>query len=498
MNNALRMFLIAILVTSPLKAEKSVITIGSKKFTESVVLGEIVTQLVESDGLKTIHKAELGGTRILFNALMNDEIDIYPEYTGTIKQEILKEKRLKNDGAIPAILAEMGIGITASIGFNNTYALGVKSSTAEKYNLQTISSLRNFTDLKFGFSNEFIDRGDGWNSLKEFYNLEPKSVTGMDHDLAYRALDSGQIDLIDVYATDAEISYYNLKILTDDKKFFPVYNAVYLYRLSLKKSHPQIVASLGSIAGRISENRISNLNAMVKMDKIPESEVAAEFLKSEFGIERTVESNSVLSNVIERTVEHLFLTVTALMMGILVALPLGVVAYKTPRLEKLILGLVGIIQTIPALALLVLMIPLLGISEPPAIAALFLYSLLPIVRNTHSGLTDISKPIIDSARALGLGWFYRLIRVELPLASSTIIAGIKTSAVITIGFATLGALIGAGGYGQPILTGIRLDDFGLIMQGAVPAGIMALLAQGLFDLLEKLVVPRGLRIGTND
>jgi osmoprotectant transport system permease protein len=163
-----------------------------------------------------------------------------------------------------------------------------------------------------------------------------------------------------------------------------------------------------------------------------------------------------------------------------------------------ILGAAGIIQTIPSLALFVFMIPLLGIGGPPAVAALFLYSLLPIIRNTHAGLSDIAAPIRESAQALGLPRAARLRRIELPLAGRAILAGVKTSAVINVGTATLAALIGAGGYGQPILTGIRLDDIGLILQGAVPAAVLSLVVLGIFEATERLVVPRGLRIRTTD
>ncbi|MGD2113086.1 MAG: ABC transporter permease, partial [Gammaproteobacteria bacterium] len=148
------------------------------------------------------------------------------------------------------------------------------------------------------------------------------------------------------------------------------------------------------------------------------------------------------------------------------------------------------------LALFVFMIPLLGIGGPPAIVALFLYSLLPIIRNTYAGLRDIPPAIIESAEALGLPARARLRLVELPLATRAILAGIKTAAVINVGTATLGALIGAGGYGQPILTGIRLDDTALILQGAIPAAVLALLVQGLFELVERRLLPRGLRLGT--
>ena len=142
-----------------------------------------------------------------------------------------------------------------------------------------------------------------------------------------------------------------------------------------------------------------------------------------------------------------------------------------------------------------------GIGGPPAVVALFLYSLLPIVRNTCTALTEIPPPLREAALALGLPSTARLRYIELPMAMPSILAGIKTSAVINVGAATLGALIGAGGYGQPILTGIRLDDTGLILEGAIPAAGLALLVQGFFDLIERIAVPKGLRLrrpGVND
>jgi osmoprotectant transport system permease protein len=160
-----------------------------------------------------------------------------------------------------------------------------------------------------------------------------------------------------------------------------------------------------------------------------------------------------------------------------------------------VLAAVGVLQTLPSLALLVLMIPLLGIGARPAIAALFLYGLLPVVRNTYAGLTGIAGELQEAAEALGVSPLTRLWRIELPLASPSILAGIQTSAVICVGTATLGALVGAGGFGQPILTGIRLDNVGLLLEGAVPAALLALLVQALFEWSGRLLIPRGLRLG---
>lgn len=470
------------------------IRIGSKKFTENVILGEIVCLLVQSAGLPSEHRRELGGTRVLWNALLKGDIDIYPEYTGTIRREILQKYDLQTDPDMLEKLSEFGIVMSWPLGFNNTYAVGMKKRLAEEYTVTTISDLRKYPDFKFGFTNEFMDRADGWQGLRAHYNLPQTSVRGLDHDLAYRGIDSGAIQVIDMYSTDAEIEYYGLRALEDDLKYFPRYEAVLLYRADVIERRPRLVEQLELLSGRISESKMIAMNAQAKLKGIREKQIAADFLHGMFGIQVDVSYDHFWQRLRKHTTDHLILVALSLSGAILMAIPLGILAVKISSCEKIILGVVGIIQTIPSLALLVFMIPLLGIGGPPAVVALFLYSLLPIVRNTFTGIRDIPTSMIESACALGLPPATRLRLVELPLASSTILAGVKTSAVINIGTATLGALIGAGGYGQPILTGIRLDNIGMILEGAVPAALLALLIQGLFDLAERAVVPRGLRL----
>jgi osmoprotectant transport system permease protein len=275
---------------------------------------------------------------------------------------------------------------------------------------------------------------------------------------------------------------------------FPAYEAVLLWRPGLETSAPLAVRALKRLDGRIDGDAMRAMNARAKLDHVPESIVAGDFLASAFGLASTARADGLWTRLRARTWEHLSLVLISLLAAIAAAIPLGVLAAQRPRLGQVVLGVAGVVQTIPSLALLVFMIPLLGIGARPAIVALFLYSLLPIIRNTHAGLTGIAGEYRESAAALGLPWFARLRRVELPMAMPSILAGIQTSAVLNVGTATLGALIGAGGYGQPILTGIRLDDTGLILEGAVPAALLALAAQGAFELLSRVLVPRGLRI----
>ena len=472
--------------------------VASKSFTESVVLGEIVTALARSSGTAVEHQRGLGGTRLLWEALLRGDIDVYPDYTGTLLQEILAGQTPPPGADETAWLAQQlggrGLALLGPLGFNNTYALGMQEAVADRLKVRRISDLRRHPQLRFGFSSEFMSRRDGWPGLRDRYQLPQVEVRGLEHDLAYRALAEGSLELTDLYATDAEIRHYGLRVLEDDLRFFPGYQAVLVYRRDAAARHPPAFAALRRLKGAIDEPTMIALNARAKLDRVDEAAVAADWVSQRLGVPVAATPRARASSLWRNTVEHLQLTGLSLLAAILVAVPLGILAARRPRVGQLVLGAVGIVQTIPSLALLVFMIPLLGIGTRPAIVALFLYSLLPIVRNTHSGLSDIPPPVRESAQALGLPPWAILLRIELPLATRSILAGIKSAAVINVGTATLGALIGAGGYGQPIFTGIRLDDVGLILQGAVPASLLALAVQGTFDLLERFALPRGLRL----
>ncbi len=489
-----RLSLLALLLgmlALPAWAQPQPVRIGSKQFTESVILGEIARLSARDAGVDAVHKRELGGTSILWKALQQGDIDAYPEYTGTLTQELLKDVPANADIAtLRATLKPLGIGITDSLGFDNTYAIGMPADEAADLGITRISDLRDHPDLRFGFSNEFMDRGDGWPGLQRAYALPQTRVSGMDHALSYRAAASGAVDAIDLYSTDAEIPYYHLRTLIDDRHYFPRYEAVYLYRLPLEQSAPDFVAVLHKLADRIDEHTMRAMNAAVKLEGRSDRAVAAEFLGTRVEPGR----HGLWQRLRQRSVEHVELVAISLALALALAIPLGILAARLRRLGQLVIGATGVLQTVPSLAMFVFMIPLLGIGKWPAVAALFLYSLLPIVRNTHAGLVGIAPELRESAAALGLPSHVQLRRIELPLAMRSILAGIKIAAVINVGTATLAALIGAGGYGQPILTGIRLDDVGLILQGAVPAALLALLVQGVFELVERALTPRGLRL----
>ncbi len=496
------LIILVILAVMPLSYQAPGIKIGSKKFTESVVLGELISGLAREAQNQPLHYRELGGSRLVFNALVNGEIDVYPEYTGTLMQEIFAGRSVENVEQLKDALAEEGILMTDPLGFNNTYAIGMLKTRAAELEAANFSDLGRHPQMTFGVTNEFLDRADGWKALSKHYGFDFPNVRGLDHDIAFRQLAMGSVDAMDVYATDAKITSMDLQVLKDDRDFFPRYDAVILYRAELEQSEPELVARLNSLSGKIDEATMSGLNLAVE-EGLTETQVANKFLAEQLNIAaEQAETPNLWQTLLKLTIEHLDLVRKSLIPAILIGIPIGIIADRFRLLGQCLMGLVGIIQTIPALALLVLVMPLaaavgartIGIGSFSAVLALFLYSLLPIVRNTFVGFQGIENQYRESAKALGLSSGYQLLNIELPLAMRSIMAGIKTAAVMNVGFAALGALIGAGGYGQPILTGIRLDRMDLILQGAIPAAVLALLVQWSFDLIERWVVPKGLRL----
>ncbi|MCA9054630.1 MAG: ABC transporter permease subunit [Planctomycetaceae bacterium] len=477
-------------------SDPSAVRIGAKSFTESVVLAEILAAIAREEGASA-SAIELGGTPVVWNGLLAGEIDAYVEYSGTLREEILQGRQIVDDEDLRSLLRERGLGMTRGLGFNNTYALGISPElSAEHPDVRTISDLAELAsnkDLRFGFSHEFMDREDGWPSLCRAYGLPFDSARGLEHALAYRGIQSGSIDVIDVYTTDAQIEHYRVRVLEDDRQYFPDYEAMVLYRLDLRERYPAIVNRFDGLEGSIDAVTMRRLNAEVMLQELPEPRVAGGYLQQSVGSLPATASPVLASRLWLRTREHLQLVGVSVTLAILVAVPLGIAAAKWQRGGQAILGTVGVIQTVPSLVLFVILIPFLGIGPWPAIFALFLYSLLPIVRNTYAGLHDIPGSLQESAQALGLPATARLRLVELPLAARSILAGVKTAAVINVGTATLGGLISAGGYGDPIFTGIRLDRHDLLLEGAIPAAMLALAIQYGFDWLERRLVSPGLR-----
>jgi osmoprotectant transport system permease protein len=475
--------------------------VGSKRFTESYILGEILTQTAAAtDEAVVNHRQGLGNSGIVIAALKSGAIDMYPEYTGTIAREILKLDGPFDLMRLNNVLAADGLGAAVLLGFNNTYALAMLESRAQNIGVSNLSDLVIQRDLKFGLSQEFLGRTDGWLGLIGTYKF-PKSVRaiGLDHGLAYEALANEQIDVMDIYSTDAKIEKYKLRVIADDKKYFPQYDAVILYRLDVPMRFPKSWKRLQALAGTIDESTMIRLNASAELDGKAFATVARDFLdKKGLNLAGKARTQSFWDRLFAEdfwrlTGQHLQLVFVSLLASIIVGIPLGIIASRNPAFAKGILSLTGLLQTIPSLALLAFLIPVFHrIGTVPALVALFLYGLLPIVRNTYAGLTQISTALRESAQVLGLSSAARLKLVELPLAMETLLAGIKTSAVINVGTATIAAFIGAGGYGERIAAGLALNDNALLLAGAIPAASLALMLQWSFDWLDRFFISPGL------
>ena len=483
------------------------LNVGSKRFTESYILGEILKQTAKSAGeTSATHSQGLGNTAIVLNALTTGSIDVYPEYTGTIAKEILKLDGVPPLVELNAKLAPMGLAVAVPLGFNNTYALAMRADDARSGNIARLSDLKAHPDVRLGLSQEFIGRADGWPGLKRTYELPFETPRGLDHGLAYEAIAGRQVDAIDIYSTDAKLDKYGLTVLEDDRKYFPRYDAVLLYRADLPQRLPKTWAALARLEGTIDDASMRRMNAAAELEGKDFAAVAASFLARQPGASVSAGTSARMGGVDDfwrklfgpdfgrLTLEQLGLVFLSLGASIVIGIPLGILAAKRPATEGLIIGATGIVQTIPSLALLAVLIPLTGrIGAVPAYIALALYALLPIVRNTHTALTQISRGMVQAAQSLGMRPATILQKIELPLAATTILAGVKTSAVINVGTATIAAFIGAGGYGERIVTGLALNDHAMLLAGAIPAAVMALLIERGFGYGERWLLPAGLR-----
>jgi osmoprotectant transport system permease protein len=492
------------------------VVVGSKPFAESYLLAEMFAQLLEDRGVTVIRRPGLGATEIGFRALRAGSVDVFPEYTGTGLVAVLGEEPEADAAvALRRVRAEFrrrwGLAWLAPLGFQNTYAIAVRPETAERYRLRTLSDLaRAGPELTAGFSPDFIGREDGLPGLRGAYGLEFGGTRSLLQAVKYQALAAGEVDVIDGYSTDGQIARYDLVVLEDDRRFFPAYEAAPLVSRRIATGRPDVVAALAELAGLLDEATMRRLNQRVEVGGEEVSAVAASAL-GELGI--TSDPNASRAEpedaagraeeglaaymwgrrgeLFDLTLRHLLLVALSLVAAIAVAVPLGLGLERVQAGAEGAIRGVGVLQTIPGIALLAFMIPLFGIGVVPALVALFLYSLYPILRNTYTGVRDASPAAVDAARALGMTRGQIMRHVRLPLAAPVIMAGIRTAAVITVGTATLAAFIGAGGLGDPIVAGLALTDTRMILSGAIPAAVLALLVDGLLGLVERAVTPKG-------
>lgn len=505
--------------------------IGSKRFTESYILAEILAQTARAgDPAAAVElKQGLGNTAIVHAALKAGSIDVYAEYLGTIEREILGHATTGAPLAqLQAELRPLGLAIDVPLGFNNGYALAMRSARARALGLTAVSQLKGQPALRLGLSNEFLGRADGWPGLSRRYAL-PQTPTGLDHGLAYRALADDQIDVTDVYTTDAQIAALDLTVLADDAGFFPRYDAVLLYRVDLPRRHPRAWAALQTLRGRIDEAAMIAMNAQAEIQRQPFDAIARDFLAkprghtvgtpaaasaSASGAAPTSASTPVAGSTpasassprlepgVARstsglwariagpdlgrlTVQHLTLVLGAVGLAALVGVPLAVALHPWPRWREALLAACALLQTVPSLAMLALLIWAMDrIGPVPALVALTLYALLPVLRNCTVGLSEVPQGLTTAGRALGLTRGQVLRSIQLPLALPVMLAGLRTATSLSVGTATMAAFIGAGGYGERIVTGLALNDQALLLAGALPAAALALVLEAAFGAMN--------------
>ncbi len=510
-------------VRAPLQEEAVLagepVVVASKTFAESLLLGEVFSQLLEARGIRVDRRPGLGSTEIIFQALVNGGVDVYPEYTGTGLLVILGEDATASQHEVyrrvsAAFRTRWGIRWLPPLGFQNTYAVAVRSATADSLGLETLSGLAGRApELVAGLTPDFIGRNDGLPGLERRYGIQFREVRPLLQAVKYRALAEGEVDVIDGYSTDGSLDRYPLSVLRDDRAFFPPYEAAALVGREVSETRPEVLAALGELSGLLDEVTMRRVNRRVETEAIPVEVVARELL-GELGLVAGAVAGSTEGTPPERTgffpylwsrrgetlaltLEHLLLVGVSLLAAIAVAVPGGLALAGHPsRAESVIRG-VGLLQTVPSIALLAFMIPLLGIGAVPAATALFLYSLLPVIRNTYTGVEEADPAAVRAGTALGMTGCQVLLQVRLPLAAPVIMAGIRTAAVINVGTATLAAFIGAGGLGEPIVAGLSLSDTRLILSGALPAAVLAVGVDTLLAQVERAVAPRGLREPTS-
>ena len=418
--------------------------IGSKRFTESYILAELLAQQAAPHTPTAPQVRQgLGNTAIVYEALRSGQIDLYPEYVGTISQEILKSTAPMTLAQMQTALAPLGLGVAVPLGFNDGYALALRAADAKAMGVSTLSDLARHPTFKLGLSNEFIGRADGWKGLAARYGL-PHIPQGLDHGLAYDAIAARQVDVIDIYTTDAKIDFLGLQVLIDDKAYFPRYDAVVLYRLAVPTRHPAAWAALQRLEGRISEPMMIAMNARAELKGVAFDVIARDQLtalaqapvvsapplpvatagaagRSTDAAQRGFWAKLWAPDLWRLARQHLTLVALAVVMAALLGIPAAVWTSTRPRTNALVLGASGILQTVPSIALLAILISVLGvIGTLPALVALTLYALLPIMRNTA--------------------------------------------------------------------TGLALNDRELLLAGALPAALMALVSEALFELLERRVM----------
>lgn len=514
--------LVLVAVTGPAAAQtaspagdaRRPVVVGSKPFGESYLLAEIFAQTMEARGLQVTRRFGLGGTEIVFPAVQQGAIDVFPEYTGTGLLVILKAPLARDPGQVYATVAReslrrFDVRWLAPLGFENTYAMSVRTEMAQRLGLRTLSDFAKVSgQMRAGFTADFIGLPDGLPGLSAAYGLTPKEVNALAPAVKYRALADGAVDIIDAYSTDGLLDRFPLTVLEDDKHFFPPYDAAAVVRGELQRTHPDAVAALTELSGRLDVHLMRRLNARVEVSGDDVAVVARDAL-AEVGVTAAAPAAATRdasagraslpaylwsrrAAIAAMSLRHLWLTGVSLLAAVIIGVLTGIALSRGAWSEG-VTRAIGVLQTIPGIALLAFMLPLLGIGAVPSIVALFLYSLYPIVRTTVTGVREVDRGAIDAARALGMTSRQVLRHVRVPLAVPVIMAGVRTAAVTNVGTATLAAFVGGGGLGDPIVSGLALADSRMVLSGAIPAALLAVLVDVALGAVQHRLTPAGMR-----
>jgi osmoprotectant transport system permease protein len=506
-----RFIAVVVLLQSAVVPGPKAVVVASKPFGESYLLCEMFSQLLEARGFRVDRRPGLGATDVAFQALQSSAIDVYPEYTGTGLLAILGDPPLGDARAVfqrvsREFRVRYGVRWLPPLGFENTYAIAVRRATADSLHLVTLTDLaRAGTSLRAGFTPDFVGRADGLPGLERTYGVAFGDVRTLVPAVKYQALAAGRVDVIDAYSTDGFLARYALVVLRDDRHFFPPYEAAALVSDRLATTMPAAVAALTELSDRLDETRMRALNKRIEVDGEPAPAVARDALHAlglVGGVATASNPSAELSRqggfryfverramIVRLAARHVELVAISLVIAIAIAIPLGLILERQAGQAEKVIRAVGVLQTLPGIALLAFMIPMLGIGVLPALIALVLYSLYPIVRNTYTGVRDADAAAVSAARAVGMTDRQILRDVRLPLAAPVIMAGVRTAAVIDVGTATLAAFIGAGGLGEPIVAGLALADTRMILSGAVPAALLAIAVDGGLALVERWTRP---------
>lgn len=489
----------------PPRAADAPVLVASKPFGESFLLAELFAQMLEAHGIAVIRRPGLGATEVAFRALRAGAIDVYPEYVGTgllaiLHDSVIADPRVAFDHVARRFDAQFGVRWLPPLGFENTYAIAVRRETAARYALRTLSDLsRAAPELTAGLTSDFIGRPDGLVGITRAYGIRFRVVRPLAPALKYQALAEGGVDVIDAYSTDGLLARYDLVVLEDDRRFFPPYQAAALVGARLARDRPDAIAALTRLSGRLDEARMRSFNRRVEVDREDVASVARDAVREMFGTAASSAPPTApvsalpLRRLWGLTGRHLVLVAAALLAAVLVAVPLGLALERARVVAEGIVTGLGVLQTIPSIALLAFMIPLFGVGVVPALVALWLYALYPIARGTYTGVREADPDAVAAAEALGATARQQLLWVRLPLAMPVIMSGVRTAAVITVGAATLAAFIGAGGLGEPIVEGLALADTRRVLSGAIPAALLALAVDGALWLVERRLRPAHLR-----